>query len=134
MFFDAICQLHPNNYQPFSSLQYTVKVIRKSLSFCMHTRAPAKRKHPKCSKKNFRGGVPVTDGYSVYKHMDRINPDITFGCCWAHARRRYAGAQKALFGDGKKRHPKPLPTRHCSASHPSSGKIMNWLIFLMMSD
>lgn len=47
-------------------------------------------------------GVVVTDGYSAYKHIDRINPDITFAGCWTHARRRYAEALKALPESKKK--------------------------------
>lgn len=48
-------------------------------------------------------GVVVTDGYSAYKHMDRVTPEITFSGCWAHARRRYAEAVKALSADAKKK-------------------------------
>lgn len=61
-----------------------------------------KAEAPELFLKGFQG-VLVTDGYSAYKHMDRISPDITFGCCWVHARRRYAEALKALSGENKKK-------------------------------
>lgn len=51
----------------------------------------------------FKGfhGVVVTDGYSVYQSMDRSHEEITFAGCWAHARRRFAEAIKALPANHK---------------------------------
>lgn len=54
-----------------------------------------KSDHPKEFMKDFKG-VVVTDGYSAYKKLDKENPDITFAGCWAHSRRRFSDALKAL--------------------------------------
>lgn len=51
--------------------------------------------HPKEFLKGFQG-LLVTDAFSAYEKMDRENPDIAFSACWAHARRRFAEALKAL--------------------------------------
>jgi transposase len=51
--------------------------------------------HPKEFLKNFKG-VCVTDGYQVYHTLDKERDDLTIAGCWAHARRRYDEAVKAL--------------------------------------
>lgn len=54
-----------------------------------------KTEHPQEFLKNFHGTL-VTDAYAVYTSLDRKNPDIIFAGCWAHSRRRFAEAVKAL--------------------------------------
>ena len=54
-----------------------------------------KADHPEEFLKDFKG-IVVCDGYSVYRKLDRENPDIVFAGCWSHARRRFAEALKAL--------------------------------------
>lgn len=43
-------------------------------------------------------GVLVTDGLSQYHLVDKKLPDVTNANCWAHARRDYADAIKAVGG------------------------------------
>ena len=46
-------------------------------------------------------GTLVSDAYSSYKALDKEEPDIRAAFCWAHARRDYADALKALKGEDK---------------------------------
>ena len=54
-----------------------------------------KSEHPKDFLKNF-DGVCVTDGYQVYHTIEEEMEDLTISGCWAHCRRRYDEALKAL--------------------------------------
>lgn len=54
-----------------------------------------KSDHPKEFFRDFKG-VVVCDGYSAYKKLDKENPDIIFAECWAHARRPFSEALKAI--------------------------------------
>ena len=47
-------------------------------------------------------GVLESDAFSGYKALDRTEEGIQAAFCWAHARRDYADALKALKGDAKK--------------------------------
>lgn len=51
--------------------------------------------HPREFLKDFKG-VCVTDGYQVYHTLEKEREDLTIAGCWAHARRRYDEAIKAL--------------------------------------
>lgn len=51
--------------------------------------------HPREFLKDFKG-VCVTDGYQVYHTLEKEREDLTIAGCWAHARRRYDEAVKAL--------------------------------------
>lgn len=51
--------------------------------------------HPREFLKNFKG-ICVTDGYQVYHTLEKERDDLTIAGCWAHARRRYDEAVKAL--------------------------------------
>ena len=46
-------------------------------------------------------GILMSDAFSGYKALDKEEPDIRAAFCWAHARRDYADALKALKGDAK---------------------------------
>ena len=46
-------------------------------------------------------GTLVSDAFSGYKSLDKNNDNIHSAFCWAHARRDYADALKALKGDAK---------------------------------
>ena len=59
-----------------------------------------KHDHPEAFLKGFHG-LLVTDAFSVYEKMDREHPEIAFSACWAHARRRFAEALKALPSNKK---------------------------------
>lgn len=51
--------------------------------------------HPREFLKGFQG-ICVTDGYQVYHTIEKEREDLTIAGCWAHARRRYDEALKAL--------------------------------------
>lgn len=54
-----------------------------------------KTDHPRQFLKDFRG-VCVTDGYQVYHTLEGEREDLEIAGCWAHCRRRYDEAVKAL--------------------------------------
>ena len=51
--------------------------------------------HPRKFLKNF-SVVCVTDGYQVYHTLEEEREDLTIAGCWAHARRRFDEAIRAL--------------------------------------
>lgn len=51
--------------------------------------------HPEKFLNGFEGLV-VTDAHSAYGTLDREQENLSFSACWAHARRRFAEAVKAL--------------------------------------
>jgi hypothetical protein len=57
--------------------------------------------HPREFLKDFKG-VCVTDGYQVYHTLEKEREDLTIAGCWAHARRRYDEAVKALLEKDQK--------------------------------
>ena len=57
--------------------------------------------HPREFLKDFRG-VCVTDGYQVYHTVENELEDLKIAGCWAHARRKYDEALKALAKDKRK--------------------------------
>ena len=44
----------------------------------------------------------MTDGYQVYHKLAKEKGDLTVAGCWAHARRRYEEAVKALPAKSRK--------------------------------
>ena len=54
-----------------------------------------KTDHPRKFLIDFKG-VCVTDGYQVYHTIEKEREDLIVAGCWAHARRRFDEAQKAL--------------------------------------
>lgn len=57
--------------------------------------------HAKEFLESFKGTL-VSDAFSGYKALERENEGIQSAFCWAHARRSYADALKALKGPEKK--------------------------------
>lgn len=57
--------------------------------------------HPRAFLKDFQG-VCVTDGYQVYHNIEKECEDLKIAGCWAHARRRFDEAVKALPKDKQK--------------------------------
>jgi len=51
--------------------------------------------HPREFLKDF-SGVCMTDGYQVYHTLEKEREDLTIAGCWAHARRRFDEALKAM--------------------------------------
>ena len=64
-------------------------------------------KHPQEFLKEFSGAL-VCDGYSAYHKLGKENSKIQIANCWAHARRRFSNAQKALKGPNKQSAKKTL--------------------------
>ncbi|MEY8356613.1 IS66 family transposase [Lachnospiraceae bacterium 54-53] len=56
--------------------------------------------HPKEFYRNYKG-ILVTDGLSQYHKLSRELEGVTNANCWAHARRDYADAVKAIGKDNK---------------------------------
>jgi len=54
-----------------------------------------KTSHPRAFLKAFNG-ICVTDGYQVYHTIENEREDLKIAGCWAHARRRFDEAVKAL--------------------------------------
>ncbi len=59
-----------------------------------------KQDHPREFLKDFTGTV-LCDGYQVYHSIENEIEDLKVAGCWAHARRRFANAIKAMKGNGK---------------------------------
>lgn len=57
-----------------------------------------KEDHPKEFLKGFKG-ICITDGYQVYHNLEEKMEDLKIAGCWAHARRKYDEALKALPKD-----------------------------------
>lgn len=51
--------------------------------------------HPREFLREFQG-ICVTDGYQVYHTIEKEREDLRIAGCWAHARRRFDEAVKAL--------------------------------------
>jgi transposase len=51
--------------------------------------------HPREFLRNFQG-ICVTDGYQVYHALEKEREDLRIAGCWAHARRRFDEALKAV--------------------------------------
>ncbi len=56
-----------------------------------------KSDHPREFLKDFKG-ICVTDGYQVYHTIAKERKDLKIAGCWAHARRKFADAVKAMKG------------------------------------
>ena len=61
-----------------------------------------KADHPEEFLKGFLG-VCVTDGYQAYHSLEGKTPGLTIAGCWAHARRKYAEALKAIRDKEKRK-------------------------------
>ena len=61
-----------------------------------------KADHPEEFLKGFQG-VCVTDGYQAYHSLEEKTSGLTAAGCWAHARRKYADALKAVKDKEKRK-------------------------------
>ena len=61
-----------------------------------------KADHPQEFLKGFQG-VCVTDGYQAYHSLEEKTAGLTIAGCWAHARRKYADALKAIKDKDKRK-------------------------------
>ncbi len=85
----------PANSKSFMWVYRTGKCYKETPIILYEYQKTRKAAHPQEFLKDFHGTL-VTDAYSVYDSMDRKNPDIVFAGCWAHGRRRFAEAIKAI--------------------------------------
>lgn len=85
----------PANSKSFMWVYRTGKCYQDTPILLFEYQKTRKSEHPEKFLKGFCGTV-LTDAFSVYDKLDRENPDITFAGCWAHGRRRFTEAVKAL--------------------------------------
>ena len=85
----------PANSQSYMWVYRTGKYYKKTPIILYDYQKTRKADHPERFLKGFEGLV-VTDSYSAYGKLDRESEELSFTACWAHARRRYSDALKAL--------------------------------------
>lgn len=85
----------PANSKSFMWVYRTGKCYTDTPIILYEYQKTRKAEHPKEFLRDFHGTL-VTDAYSAYDSLDRKNPDIIFAGCWAHGRRRFAEAVKAI--------------------------------------
>ncbi len=88
----------PANSKSFMWVYRTGKCYKETPIILYEYQKTRKTEHPREFLKNFHGTL-VTDAYAAYDSLDRKNPDITFAGCWAHGRRRFTEAVKAIPKD-----------------------------------
>ena len=85
-----------------------------------------KTAHPRDFLKDFTG-VCVTDGYQVYHTLEKEREDLIIAGCWAHARRRYDEALKALPKKHQKDSIAYLALRQIQSIYREEGKLKDLL-------
>lgn len=80
--------------------------------------------HPREFLKDFTG-VCVTDGYQVYHTIEKERVDLKVAGCWAHARRRFDEAVKALPKPEQKSSIAYLALKHIQAIYREDNKLKN---------
>lgn len=68
-------------------------------------------------------GVCVTDGYQVYHTVEKEYEDLRIAGCWAHSRRRYDEAVKALPKSSRKNALAYLALKQIQAIYREEGKL-----------
>lgn len=81
-----------------------------------------KTDHPRTFLKDFNG-VCVTDGYQVYHTLNNEREDLIIAGCWAHARRRYDEALKAMPKKQQKDSVAYLALKQIQAIYREDGKL-----------
>lgn len=85
-----------------------------------------KASHPREFLKDF-GGICVTDGYQVYHTIEAERDDLKIAGCWAHARRRYDEAVKALPKASRKNCLAYLALKQIQAIYREENKLSDML-------
>lgn len=85
----------PANSQSYMWVYRTGKYYKSTPIILYDYQKTRSHEHPKQFLKGFEGLV-VTDAHSAYGKLDREHEELSFTACWAHARRRYSDALKAL--------------------------------------
>lgn len=78
--------------------------------------------HPRAFLKDFKG-ICVTDGYQVYHTIEKEREDLKIAGCWAHARRRFDEAVKALPKDQQKKSLAYLALKQIQAIYREENKL-----------
>lgn len=78
--------------------------------------------HPREFLKDF-SGVCVTDGYQVYHTIEKEREDLRIAGCWAHARRRFDEALKALPKGVRNQSVAYIALRQIQAIYREDGKL-----------
>jgi len=80
--------------------------------------------HPREFLKEFKG-ICVTDGYQVYHTIEKEREDLRIAGCWAHARRRFDEAVKALPKASQKDTPAYLALKQIQAIYRLENKLVD---------
>ncbi len=83
-----------------------------------------KSDHPRAFLKDFKG-VCVTDGYQVYHTIENECEDLRIAGCWAHARRRFDEALKAVSKESQKSSLAYLALKQIQAICREENKLIN---------
>lgn len=78
--------------------------------------------HPREFLKGF-SGYCVTDGYQVYHKLENEQEDLKIAGCWAHARRRFDEAAKAMPKDGRSKSLAYLALKQIQAIYREESKL-----------
>ena len=78
--------------------------------------------HPREFLKDY-SGICVTDGYQVYHTIEKEREDLRIAGCWAHARRRFDEAVKALPKASQKGTLAYLALKQIQAIYREEGKL-----------
>lgn len=76
-------------------LYRTVESVQKEQILLYEYQKTRNSNHPRTFLKSFHG-ICITDGYQVYHTLEQEREDLQIAGCWAHVRRRYDEALKAL--------------------------------------
>ena len=85
----------PANSKSYMWVYRTGKYYKDTPIILYDYQKTRKHDHPESFLKGFRGLI-VTDAHSAYGKLDREHEEMAFSACWAHARRRFAEALKAM--------------------------------------
>ena len=80
--------------------------------------------HPRAFLKDFHG-ICVTDGYQVYHTIEKEREDLKIAGCWAHARRRFDEALKALPKEKQEKSLAYLALKQIQAVYREDKKLEN---------
>ena len=86
---------HPANSQSYMWVYRTGKYYKDTPIILYDYQKTRSHEHPERFLKDFEGLV-VTDSHSAYGKLDREYENLSFSACWAHARRYFSDALKAL--------------------------------------
>ena len=104
----------PAGSKSYMWLYRTVESVQKEQILLYEYQKTRNSNHPRTFLKSFHG-ICITDGYQVYHTLEQEREDLQIAGCWAHVRRRYDEALKAL----------PKEKRNQSTAHHATiGQVM----------